>query len=210
MLTDPSVQVVFEAGASRVVGVSTRLFRRELSGEGLIRAVKLKPGAAPSLLELASIASLTDRVVPLTQFFSETKRVEAEVLLGDDQRGFEALERWLRSRLRPPSSQVRLAIGIIERIRRVRELTTVEQVCRVAGLSTRPLQRLFRDVVGASPKWVLRRERLREAALELERGRTNLAELALTLGYADHAHLTRDFKKATGRVPSVFARDVWK
>ena len=78
-------------------------------------------------------------------------------------------------------------------------------------MTIRPLQRLFRDYVGASPKWVIRRHRLQEAAVRLERdGGGSLAALAAELGYADHAHLSRDFKIATGRSPSEFARVVWE
>ena len=75
----------------------------------------------------------------------------------------------------------------------------------MGGLGVRPLQRLFRTHVGASPKWVIRRYRLQEAALRMEQGAfPTLAGLAAELGYSDHAHLTRDFKLATGKTPSQF------
>lgn len=211
LITDPCVHVAFEAGKSRVVGVNTKLFRRELSGSGLIRAVKLKAGAAKVVLPHGSIAAWNDTVTPLREVFSQTERLERRVLSGTDQQGFAALEKWLRTVMQPADSQVRLAIAVVERITRSADVTTVKQVCSLAGLSTRPLQRLFRDFVGVSPKWVIRRQRLRDVALRLERGGSaSLAELAADLGYADHAHLTRDFKRATGRAPSAFARAVWE
>lgn len=209
VLTDPCVHVAFEAGKSRVVGVNTKLFRRELSGAGLIRAVKLKAGAARVLLPQRSITAWNDTVTPLREVFP--KAVERLVLSGTDQQGFAELERWLHATMRPIESQVQLAVGVVERITKSTDVTTVKQVCALAGLSTRPLQRLFRDFVGVSPKWVIRRQRLRDLAQRLERGGSaSLAELAADLGYADHAHLTRDFKRATGRAPSEFARAVWK
>lgn len=209
LITDPCVHVAFEAGKSRVVGVNTKLFRRELSGTGLIRAVKLRAGAAKVLLPRGPIAAWNDTVTPLREVFP--KAVERLVLSGTDQQAFAELEHWLHATMRPVDSEVRLAVGVVERITRSTDITTVKQVCALAGLSTRPLQRLFRDFVGVSPKWVIRRQRLRDVALRLERGGSgSLAELAADLGYADHAHLTRDFKRATGRVPSVFARAVWE
>lgn len=209
VLTDPCVHVAFEAGKSRVVGVNTKLFRRELSGAGLIRAVKLKAGAARVLLPPRSVATWNDTVTPLREVFP--KAVERHVLSKADQQGFAALEAWLLATMRPVEAQVRLAVGVVERITRSTDITTVKQVCSLAGLSTRPLQRLFRDFVGVSPKWVIRRQRLRDVALRLERGgAASLAELAADLGYADHAHLTRDFTRATGRSPSTFARVVWE
>lgn len=210
VLTDPCVHVAFEAGKSRVVGVNTKLFRRELTGSGRIRAVKLKAGAAKVLLP-RSIATWNDTVTPLREVFEGAERLERRVLSGAEQQGFAALEAWLRKTLRPIDADVRLAVGVVERMTRQTEFTTVKQVCALAGLTTRPLQRLFRDCVGVSPKWVLRRLRLRDLAVRLERGEAaSLAELAADLGYADHAHLSRDFKRATGRTPSHFARAVWK
>lgn len=213
LLTDPCVSVVLEAGQSRVVGVSTRLFRRELRERGLMRAVKLRAGAARALLGDVPMLSLSDRRVPFAELLGAApEALEAQVLgETDDTRALAALEAWLHARLRRPlDPKVTLAAGLVERATREPELRTVDALARAGGLTVRPLQRLFRDYVGASPKWVLRRERLRTAALRLEQGLTvSLAELAAELGYADHAHLTRDFRAATGRAPTDFARVVW-
>jgi AraC-like DNA-binding protein len=214
LLTDPCVSVVLEAGQSRVVGVSTRLFRRELRERGLMRAVKLRAGAARALLGDVPLVSLSDRRVPFAELLGAApEALEAQVLgEADDTRALAALEAWLHARLRRPlDPKVTLAAGLVERATREPELRTVDALARAGGLTVRPLQRLFRDYVGASPKWVLRRERLRTAALRLEQGLTvSLAELAAELGYADHAHLTRDFRAATGRAPTDFARVVWR
>lgn len=70
----------------------------------------------------------------------------------------------------------------------------------------RRLQRLFAEYVGASPKWVLRRARLHEAAARAEAGAgVDWAVLAADLGYADQAHLTRDFAAAVGAPPGRYA-----
>jgi AraC-like DNA-binding protein len=211
VLTDPSMQLVFERGASRVVGVTTKLFRRSLHGRGLIRAVRLRAGAASAVLALPSVFELTDQVVPLRSFFSQLPTVERRVLAKDDSAGFAQLSQWLLSVRQPLSENARLAVMTVDRLRQRSEVTSVAEVCQLAGLSIRPLQRLFRDFVGVSPKWVIRRERLREVALALEKGtERSLADLAASLGYADHAHLTRDFRQATGKLPSAFAKDVWR
>jgi AraC-like DNA-binding protein len=56
---------------------------------------------------------------------------------------------------------------------------------------------------------VIRRKRLQEVALRIERGdRRSLARLAAELGYTDQAHLARDFKSATGKSPTEFAASV--
>ena len=63
--------------------------------------------------------------------------------------------------------------------------------------------------MGASPKWVIRRNRLQEVAARIERGEgTTLTTLAAELGYTDQAHLARDFKSVVGKSPSDFATSV--
>lgn len=216
LLADPCVNLAFERGgegaaskdSARVVGVSTRLFRRELRGAGGIRAVKLRAGLASALLG-PRVASLTDKVVPLSAVFGEVERVIAEVLEPEDDRlGLAALEAWLVERTRGEvPAEASLAARLVERAAAAPELTSVAAFAELAGLSPRQLQRLFREHVGASPKWLLRRFRLQEATARLERdGTSSLTELAAELGYADHAHFTRDFKAATGRTPTSFAR----
>jgi AraC-like DNA-binding protein len=73
-------------------------------------------------------------------------------------------------------------------------------------MTVRSLQRLFADYVGASPKWVMRRARLHEAAERADSGElVDWAELATDLGYADQAHLTRDFTDTIGVSPTRYA-----
>lgn len=116
---------------------------------------------------------------------------------------------WLRERRRQGAGGAAFAIALVERIAKDASITRVEELARVAGAGPRALQRLFREEVGASPKWVIRRFRLQEAALRIERGdASSLATLAADLGYADQAHLARDFKRAVGKAPSEFAVSV--
>lgn len=85
-------------------------------------------------------------------------------------------------------------------------LRRVDQLASACGLSVRGLQRMFGDYVGVSPKWVMRRARLHEAASRADGGEpVDWAALALDLGYADQAHLTRDFTATIGVPPSRYA-----
>jgi len=85
-------------------------------------------------------------------------------------------------------------------------LRRVDELSAVSGLSVRALQRLFSDYVGVSPKWVMRRARLHEAALRAGSGEpVDWAALAADLGYADQAHLTRDFTATIGVPPRCYA-----
>jgi AraC-like DNA-binding protein len=60
--------------------------------------------------------------------------------------------------------------------------------------------------VGVSPKWVLQRYRLQEAAERMASGEaTDPAELALDLGYFDQAHFGNDFRRYVGIPPAAYA-----
>ena len=106
-----------------------------------------------------------------------------------------------------PAEGPRSATLIAEKIISDRSLLTVAQAAEVAGLTVRGLQRLFHREVGISPKEVIRRFRLQEAAQRLIR-EPDLAcgELALDLGYFDQAHFIRDFRSVVGVTPEVYRR----
>ena len=86
-------------------------------------------------------------------------------------------------------------------------LTQVRDLAERAGMSERTLQQLFSDYVGVTPKWVICRYRLHEAADKLSRDEpVELSELAHALGYSDQAHFTRDFRKRVGKAPAQYRR----
>ena len=73
-------------------------------------------------------------------------------------------------------------------------------------MSVRLLQRLFAGYVGVGPKWVILRHRIHEALERAESERdVDWAALAADLGYADQAHLVRDFTATVGVPPTAYA-----
>lgn len=217
LLADPCVNLAFEEGGlhagSRVVGVWTRLWRRRLEGAGRVHGVKLHAGAVRAFLDVPAV-TLANRIVPLASLFGpEIAALERAVLdPHDDDAAFAVLSDWLVANRRPsPDGAVALAVALVARIQKDPDITSVERLAAVAGLGVRALQRLFRDHVGATPKWAIRRNRLQEVAVRLERGEPeSLAALAADLGYTDQAHLAHDFKSVVGKSPSAFAASVWK
>ncbi|WP_324277445.1 helix-turn-helix transcriptional regulator [Blastococcus brunescens] len=79
------------------------------------------------------------------------------------------------------------------------------QVCEHVGLSERALQRLVNRRLGLTPKWLIQRRRLQEAAERLRGHPARLGDVAALLGYADQAHFTRDFAAVTAMTPGQFA-----
>ncbi|QUD88331.1 GlxA family transcriptional regulator [Phenylobacterium montanum] len=69
-------------------------------------------------------------------------------------------------------------------------------------LSTRHLERLFRDAVGVRPAIFYRELRLRYARWLLDHTDRSVTDIALEAGFADCAHFSRQFKAMAGVSPS--------
>jgi AraC-like DNA-binding protein len=85
------------------------------------------------------------------------------------------------------------------------------RLCRELAVSRRTLERLFAEQVGLAPRTYARVRRVGAAARALERGASeragSLSELAHRLGYADHAHMTREFVRVMGVTPSGYRHE---
>ncbi|MFE4398640.1 MULTISPECIES: AraC family transcriptional regulator [Streptomycetaceae] len=205
VLAHPNVHLVFEAPRARVYGVDRSLFVRRLEGAGHVLGARFRAGAFRALAG-HPVSGLADRSVPAAEYFGPgADRFNAEVL-GASGSPAALADAFLRPRLPEPDPVAAEVAAMVDRITGRPDLCRVDALAAELGLTVRRLQRLFAEYVGASPKWVLRRARLHEAA---ERAGTDggldLAALAAELGYADQAHLTRDFAAAVGVPPARYA-----
>jgi AraC-like DNA-binding protein len=204
----PCVNVVWQSGvAPIVVGVESGLSHVRLRGTGRVFGVQFRPGGFRPFTA-GPVSRLNDRREPLHQQWA-LPHADLDVLVcgdADDQVKASAVDDYLQAL--PPSTvseATRQAMRLAHQVRTDRTLLRVEELARHARMSTRALQRLFADHVGVGPKWVIRRYRIHEA-IERAGGDINWAALAADLGYADQAHLVRDFTAATGTSPAAYAR----
>ncbi|WP_439676060.1 AraC family transcriptional regulator [Embleya sp. MST-111070] len=210
VLSHPNVHLVFEQPFPAVYGVVRDIFERELSGVGHVFGIKFRAGGFRPVLG-APVATLTDRVVPAVDLFGPTVVAAGERVLGAaaEPERVALAETWLRGALpaAEPDPAVAETAAIVARITTAPNLFRVDDLAEEVGVPVRRLQRLFAEYVGVGPKWVLRRARLQEVAERAEHGAgIDWAALAADLGYADQAHLTRDFTAAVGTAPSRYAR----
>ena len=92
--------------------------------------------------------------------------------------------------------------------RALAELTRGERVAEVAeevGFSRRRLSTLVKQETGLGPKEYQRVARFEASRAAL--GRRPLADVAAECGYADQAHLARDWSKLAGCPPSTWLRE---
>ena len=122
-------------------------------------------------------------------------------------RGAAAFAGWLAVHVGTPTPEALTANAMADVIGTDPAVLRLEDVATRLATSPRTLQRLARRYVGLPPAAMIRRRRLQEAA---ERVRTDpgadLARIAAELGYADHAHLTHDFRTVLGTAPSEYRR----
>jgi AraC-like DNA-binding protein len=208
ILPHPNVNLGFEASGAGIFGVDTRLFTRSLAGAGRVLGVKFTPGGFRPFWR-APISQLTDRVIPAARVFGARAEAARAAIVGgaDDDDAMTSRAESLLNAMRPePDPLAEQAAALVARITGDPGLRRVDQLSAAAGMTARSLQRLFADYVGVSPKWVMRRARLHEAAERADSGDpVDWAALAADLGYADQAHLTRDFTVTLGVSPARFA-----
>lgn len=213
VLQYPVCLIVVSDTYTRFYGVVSGLSHTMLTGRGWAVGVMLQP-AAGHLLTGEPVRSMTDRYVDLTT----VPAIDGAALTRDvrfamrpdpispDAQGKarEVVEDTLRPLL-PVDDEGLLVNAIVEDVETSPELLRVDDLCARFDIGERTLQRLLHKRIGLGPKWLIRRRRLQEAADRLRDSDAELAGIAVDLGYADQAHFTRDFRKATGLTPGEFA-----
>jgi AraC-like DNA-binding protein len=173
-------------------------------------AVGFRPGAAHHFLG-GAVGELADGALDLAALWGERARELARDVADAPDRTARkrAVERALLCRLERAHRE-RGADALVDAAVRLalasRGRATVRTLCRETGAGERRLERLFRARIGVGPKRLLRIVRFR-AAYEALRAGGAQAGVALASGYADQAHMLREFRALAGAPPSrCFAR----
>jgi len=207
ILTHPCVNLVFEKDAqgcyTGVHGIREATDSKLLQGEGMALGVKFKPGGfypfrRQPMTRLTGISLSCSEMLGV-----DTTPVEQRMFAQDSGERMAAVaESFLRERQPERDTLAELATRIVEAASTNRDLAKASDLADLFGMSVRSLQRLFSQYIGISPKWVIRRFRLHEAAERMEKGnKADWTQLAAHLGYFDQAHFIRDFKAVAGKTP---------
>jgi AraC-like DNA-binding protein len=213
VLQYPVSLVVVAQDYARFYGVVSGLSTTTLTGTGWAVGVMCAP-AAGALIAGGPMSRYTDRHVDVGEVLGATgveltARVR-EAMAADPtapaahRAAMAAFGDALRPFL-PVDDDGALVNRIVAFVESDREVTRVAQVCERFALSERALQRLVQRRLGLTPKWLIQRRRLQEAAERLRTGPAGLGDVAALLGYADQAHFTRDFARVTAMTPGEFA-----
>lgn len=206
IVSHPTVNMTITADFQRIAGVIKGGFSYTMRGSGRVLGTRFRPGGFRPFLG-GPVSQLTGRFVEIGEMYGAAGATLGEQVLAEpDTRAAIALTETFLLSLRPDQDPLtEEAAALVTMVANDMSVTRVDELAARSGRSVRSLQRLFRDYVGIGPKWVIRRFRLHEAAERVYQG-LDLATLAAELGYADQAHLTRDFTTAVGMPPAAYAR----
>lgn len=190
--------------SSLLVGMMTRPLALEPPPAIDTMGVRFRPGGAFPFAGV-SLASVTDRTVELRDLWGSSSAAALFERLaaarGDAARvaiAVRALSERLPQRRRADAAMAH-AIG---RLVRTAGRLPVAAIAREAGVSQRHLQRRFADQVGVSPKLLARILRFQHTLRYRAPTRAmEWAHVAARCGYADQAHLIRDYGQFAGTTP---------
>jgi AraC-like DNA-binding protein len=161
---------------------------------------------------------LTDRAAKSVELASTSGRewndlaaaIEPLARSGDDAAAVAVVEDHLIERLLTATVDPKKVSDAARMLHVQKGRFRMAELAERCRLSSRQLERQFRDVVGVSPKGLARLIRFEEIRKRLMFDPAlNLTALAHEFEFADQAHFIRDFKELAGRTPGEFAREMW-
>lgn len=181
-----------------LVGPRSRFVDISVAKRALTLGVRLLPGTLPSLTRFPA-SDFTDRSLPLDESFGIPGRVLSEQL-GDQRSAAQALDvlsAFLLEKFRhaTPAGRVRAHDGSAQR---------VQDLARAGGVPNRTLYARIKEQVGLAPKRLLRVQRLHRALILRRDPSTPWAYVAAMGGFADQAHLVREFHQLLGESPGAW------
>lgn len=208
----PHLLLHFHAGPSgpvlagaRVVGARTRFVDVPVRPRSFSVGARLVPGALHALLGLPG-PELVDRSVEVSALWRVAGRRLVDRASSTTEP--EAVRRLLLefvSEVSMGQTQVDWRARGFTALLRTRGATRVGDGSGRLGISPRSLRRSCRDIVGLSPKQMARIERLYRCIRSgIQRGRGPSNGLAASAGYADQAHMIREFRALLGETPVHF------
>jgi AraC-like DNA-binding protein len=205
-------QITFADGstgsATGPVAVLTGALSRAATVRGASGGIMISVGLLPpgwALLTDLSAADYVDALNPLSDLVGDAagELVEALAPLTDDAAYTQALDAWflkLRAQ-RPPMHPLvaGVTIGLVDEA-----VVSVAEWARRLGCSTRQLERVVRDVIGITPKRLLRRQRFLRSSVSLRERPLGGWGQAIDESYADQPQFIREFNYFMGMPPRVY------
>ena len=192
------------------LGPRHKVHRKLIRGGQSAVFARLRLGTYQAVLGMP-VSELEGRIVALRDLWDSpaAQRLEEQLAAArDTDAAVIALKSAIAERLERGNcidANTRLAQSAARRL----ESRNVTSVAEDLGVSDRHLRRVFREVMGLSPKAFFRLMRF-ERAIEAAKdgGDSSWSDIAAGAGYYDQAHLIADFRSITGVTPREFLAEV--
>lgn len=170
--------------------------------------VYFEPGATASLLGLPAV-ELTDHAFSLEEIWgADAAQLVAQIAELDTAARLDRLETALLARMRRasmPATSVDVW-GLARWVQSEPRDISVTRLAEAAGVSRRHLTRIFRHVIGVSPKRFCRLARFHAGLRYAGAGPgVKWAQVAAELGYADQSHMIAEFREMSSLTPEALA-----
>ncbi len=201
ILPDGHLDLIVGDNRVFVAGPDTVAAPNDLPVGFVVHGIRFRTGRASRVLGVPAV-ELRDLRVDLTDLWGTAGRRISERLIADPRRLPEVVADRLTATTAGPDHQIDQAVR-----RLAADRPRVAELHDELGLSERQLRRRFTSEVGYGPATFLRVVRLQRARqLALEDPRAGLATIAVTAGYADQAHLSREIRNLTGMTARTLLR----
>jgi len=197
---------VERVGCSFVAGLSAAPVTIDSFGAASCITVHFTPPGAHRFFGLA-MHEVADQMVAVDDILGNEAAALCDRLSSepDWEQRFDIVEAFLANRLLKCSRQPSPTAWAFEHLVRTGGVERIGTVAAKLGWSRKHLAAKFHDEIGLTPKTVGRMARFNLALFRARhRSGGGWAELANECGYADQAHLVRDFKAFTGESPTAW------
>jgi len=196
-----------------VVGLLERAIPMRYGRQVRAFGIRLHPARAAGFLGVAA-AHLANQLTRLGRLAPQCDARVAQWLRGDPQlesaQDRSALEALLEEQWRQSQGSDRLVVRAVDRLLGAEAPVTVVELARELGVTPRHLQRRFVATVGTAPKRLERLARFARTWQQATMGPVlGWAELAYANGYADQAHLVREFRAFGANPPTHLFTPEW-
>jgi AraC-like DNA-binding protein len=195
--------MTYDAEAPRVAGTDTRTRWGDLPSGLVITGLRLRPGAIRAVFRCPA-TSLVDSEALLSDILTAPAGFHDQLTSASTVRDrHRALEHLVRTSMNDVSSKDRSVLWAC-RLLAANPQAQISTVSRRLEWQARTIHRQFTDACGYGPKYFQRIMRVQAAvrAARYNPSLMSLAGIASTVGYADQAHMNREFKAITGFTPA--------
>ena len=189
VIPDACADVIVVGDVAHVAGPADRPERLPLRAGTVIHGLRMRPGAARDLLR-TDLGELRNEHVELA--------CVTRALVVDPRQPRASLEQWARVQL----AKARPDGAVLHAARLFIDDASVDDAADALGFGARRLHRHVTAACGYGPKTLQRILRL-QRAIRLAFTQP-FAAVAAATGYADQAHMTREFAALTGLSPTAY------